>query len=394
MEDDDIVEIDVTPDAENLDTDINQQMQEEDLHTNILLVAATESNESLMTLIPMLAQDPEAYEFFKLDNPNPEFIRGQLVKAQEGLIENAVRGAIPFVGYYLDSAKRYLRLLSVAKNKSEYTAKDEHEELKFAKQKSYYLDVHSLFVNKVKALHSLSNLLQSSSKQLTNIDIMKMNQVMKDFGLEISLNKPQHMGKLASTATAAGFIGHKIYSVTILHKEYVQTIAKQIAGWEAPGIFGFYHPVKIARGLDSFDAYAAKSAAALVKVPFLATTILSSMAIGGATSALIGYIQKISFLPIGAKGWKSKDVAPALDMVIQLLNEHDKINVIRKDLAKAYKAGKTEIFIPTGGSGFIYSKSQTGESRYLEANYRLLVKLLSLYTKNVIQMSRGIYEIC
>lgn len=386
MEDDDIVEIDVTPDAENLDTDINQQMQEEDLHTNILLVAATESNESLMTLIPMLAQDPEAYEFFKLDNPNPEFIRGQLVKAQEGLIENAVRGAIPFIGLYLDSAKRYLRLLSVAKNKLPPVAKDEHEELKFMKQKSYYLDIHDQFTNKVKALHSLSNLLQTYSKQLTQIDVVKMNQVMKDFGLEISLNKPQHMGRLATVAATAGFIGHKIYQVSVIHK----------AGW-APALPGY---VSVAKNLSSkeiqsaYNSLTVKNITALTKFPFLATTILSSMAIGGATSALIGYIQKIRSLPIGAKGWKSKDVAPALTMVIQLLNEHDKINTIRKDLAKAYQAGKTELFIPTGGSGFIYSKSQTGESSYLEANYRLLVKLLSLYTKNVIQMSRGIYEIC
>ena len=119
----------------------------------------------------------------------------------------------------------------------------------------------------------------------------------------------------------------------------------------------------------------------LANVKLLASGFVAGQVVSGGVTALIGAMQKIFSQSVYVKGWEKKDVVPALNTVAQLLQAQGQVKAFSSDLkanfASAYAAA-----------------SDASAKAQIKANYKILVQIAPLYTSNVVQMARGVHEMC
>lgn len=390
-----VAEKEATEEAELMDIDFDEEV-------DLNLAASTEflndcnaaenldtladcaiSDEAIMTLVPFMSQDPEAIQYFGLDNPNPAFIRSQLDAATEAMHtqdQAFLSAAIPFIDLYLNSVWRMSRILG--KDKLAETKLVDMDDYRFAKIKAYHLDYYDHFFAKVKDLKQLMSVIHSSAKSISNIKVDAINTVLGKLGLVVdhkilarTIGVGPEIAGGAVTAYALSF-PKSATRVVVSATNAIENAVRVYLDHKAPTNPSFAAMKGVAKSFRTASQYKA-----VISATSICTGLATGSLVSGMANAIIQAIKTAYSMPIYTKGWSKEDVGPAIDAVRALLADTAEIKEFKTTVNTMFKEKYKASVDPV-------------ERKQLKENRKLLLKLGNIYTTNVIQMARGVHEMC
>lgn len=411
MEEDDVLDIDIEETADVLESEVMQYFQNISGCENLEAIGeCITSVETMNQVVPILLKEIEAAEFLNLDTPNYDFIKAQIDVANEGMIENFISGAIPFIDLYLHSSSRLAKVLTA--DKARLPAAGDMDLYRFGGIKAFHLDLKDQFMEKIKALKLLVTCVQQNAGNVAVIDELAVNRALAEFGLV--LNSRIHNAasalaeKLPVIASPAGATTAVVYyiikvsdkvSALETHAQSMQLLANSYDRTRNnPWWKKLFHIAigedRLAADRATYNFYQGKAIAAfeeagkvankISRVKVVSAFVGLNALVSGLVSVGYASLRQILSHTIVVKGWKPKDVAPAVTATIAALNDNGAIRTFQANLKRSYKD--------------MYARAKASEDKVtmgqLKQNYKLLTKLTSFYTLNLTAMARGVHEMC
>ena len=411
MEEDDVLDIDIVEDADVLQSEVTQYFQDISGCENLEAIGeCITSVETMNQVIPILSQETEAVEFLKLDTPNYDFIKSQLNVANEGMIENFISGAVPFIDLYLHSASRLAKVLTA--DKAHLPAPADINLYRFGGIKAFHLDLKDQFMEKIKALKLLVTCVQQNAGSVSVIDELAVNRALAEFGLVLNSRVHNAASAIAeklpvAVSPVAPGIAIRYYVIKVAekvstleaHAQSMQLIADSYAkernnpwwkklfrvtvGEDQLAADKATHNFYQGKAVAAFEE-AGKVANKISRIKVVSAYVGLSTLVAGLISVGYSALRQIMSHTIVVKGWKPKDVAPAITATIAALNDDGAIRTFHANLKRSYKD--------------MYARAKASEDKVtmgqLKQNYKLLTKLTSFYTLNLTAMARGVHEMC
>lgn len=386
--------------------------------------------DQLKDMIQKFGMSAETMHFIKSDTELSEYLDFQITKydkdkvlerlnmATEGFWKDFMRGGpiTALIGMYLESVNRLLRVLNEEKTRITPHA-DDIDPIRFVTIKSFYLDNHENFTERLPALRNIVSELSklSGSHDLSQLNLSNIVKDLRLCGYVVKDEKGQVMdgGDLSGTASmimiVPGLIGQSIgtlHSSGGLHNIGMQIKSATAAiTAKANSVVGAAKSVNLksqaknivdfftSRGIASKAVVEASLAKNAVSSASMGKRLLTMMYAVKASSIFKFFVvaQPIEFViaaslelvatnifayPIGARGWKPADAVPAINICLGLLNDVSTIKQVQSNLERQAK---------------IMEDHQDEETqKIVKRNMRLIHSCVDVYCHQTVAIARGV----
>lgn len=352
------------------------------IHLNRVKLADT-SNEALLAQVPLMADDNDAYEYFKLDVPDVDYIRGQLQVAQEGLLRDIAEGIIPFLGLYLDRTSRLHKLLIKEKPTVSIQLKTISDE-KFGKLKVSNLDYKDNFFKQLELAHKILDTMVRSSANIEKFDMQSFEPLLEPLGMKVANDAFKRssgtlVGVGTAMATAQIGIPHAINKSFYIHHLF-QTKINQMTANVIPTA---EQAAKLGKAMNTAHAFTQAGFIGFTLFKFASIQAL----VGGSLSGVISVMTRLLSHNLETKGWTKADLERAYPEVIGLLDNTAPIKQFQSNLHQSYKVAMKE----QNGKGSFSLDAITNRAM-LEHKYKQILALFRIYSEMVVCMARGLHD--